>query len=239
MHAYRTHTCGALTQSAIGQTVKLSGWIHRKRDHGGVLFIDLRDTHGITQCVAEGNAVLADLRVESVVTIIGEVVPRAEGTVNTKMKTGEIEVVVKDEALADLSVYKPKDMDSLLHVRTLPPDVAKGKLGPVLLKLIEQARATDPATWPKVEHSDPFPKRAQGTLEMLKMLLRINAADNDVAAKLIATSEDLERLAVEDNPDIPALHGWRREIFGEEALAMKDGRLALTLKKGRIVKAAH
>ncbi len=146
---------------------------------------------------------------------------------------------VKDEALADLSVYKPKDLDGLLHVRTLPSDVAKGKLGPVLLKLIEQARASDPATWPKPDMKEPFPKRAQGTLEMLKMLLRINASDNDVAAKLVATSDELESLATEDQPDIPALHGWRREIFGEEALAMKDGKIALTLKKGRIIKAAH
>ncbi len=145
---------------------------------------------------------------------------------------------IKDEALADLAVYKPKDMDSLLHVRTLPADVAKGKLGPVLLKLIAQARATDPASWPKVEYGEPFPKRAQATLEMLKMLLRINASDNDVAAKLIATSEDLERLAVEDTPDIPAMHGWRREIFGEEALALKSGQIALKLHKGRIAKAS-
>lgn len=146
---------------------------------------------------------------------------------------------VKDEAIADLSVYKPKDMDSLLHIRTLPPDVAKGKLGPILLKLIDQARQSDPAGWPQVEFKEPFPKRAQGTLEMLKMLLRINASDNDVAAKLVATSDELERLAVEENPDIPALHGWRREIFGEEALAMKAGEIALKLHKGRIVKAAH
>lgn len=99
MHAYRTHTCGQLTKAEVGQTVKLSGWIHRKRDHGGVLFVDLRDTHGLTQCVAQGNDVLENARTESVVTIIGEVVPRAEGTANPRMKTGEIEIVVKEVAL--------------------------------------------------------------------------------------------------------------------------------------------
>ncbi len=144
---------------------------------------------------------------------------------------------IKDEAIADLSVYKPKDMEGLLHVRTLPPDVAKGRLGPVLIKLIEQARSSDPATWPKVDYGEPFPKRAQAALEMLKMLLRINASEADVAAKLVATADDLERLAVEEEPDIPALHGWRREIFGEEALALKAGKIALKLHKGRIVKA--
>src|SRR5690606_2299804 len=117
-------------------------------------------------------------------------------------------------------------------------DVAKGKLGPVLLKLIAQARAADPKTWPAADGKDPLPKRAHTTLEMLKMLLRINAGENDVAAKLIASSDELERLAAEDEPDIPALQGWRREIFGEDALALKNGRIALRLDKGRLVKSA-
>ncbi|PZO86617.1 MAG: aspartate--tRNA ligase, partial [Micavibrio aeruginosavorus] len=95
MHLYRSHKCGELRKSNVGETVRLSGWIHRKRDHGGVLFIDLRDTYGITQIVSEGNAELEKLRVESVITVEGEVVNRAEGTVNAKMATGEIEVVVK------------------------------------------------------------------------------------------------------------------------------------------------
>ena len=99
MHLYRTHTCGQLTKSDVGASVKLSGWIHRKRDHGGVLFIDLRDTTGLTQCVVEeGSALLAEIekiRVESVVTVSGEVVARSEGTVNANMPTGAIELVIK------------------------------------------------------------------------------------------------------------------------------------------------
>lgn len=95
MHTYRSHKCGELRKSHVGQTVKLSGWVHRKRDHGGVLFIDLRDTTGITQIVAEGNAELERVRSESVITIEGEVVNRAEGTTNAKMPTGEIEVAAK------------------------------------------------------------------------------------------------------------------------------------------------
>lgn len=95
MHAYRSHTCGQLRKSNVGESVKLSGWVHRKRDHGGVLFIDLRDTYGITQIVAEGNADLEKIRNESVITIEGEVVARGEGTANAKMSTGDIEVVVK------------------------------------------------------------------------------------------------------------------------------------------------
>jgi aspartyl-tRNA synthetase len=99
MHAYRTHTCADLRAADVGTTVRLSGWIHRKRDHGGVLFIDLRDHYGLTQLVAragtEALQILDSLRVESVVTITGDVVDREGGAVNPKLATGEIEIVVQ------------------------------------------------------------------------------------------------------------------------------------------------
>ncbi|HEY0085072.1 MAG TPA: aspartate--tRNA ligase [Allosphingosinicella sp.] len=100
MHAYRTHTCGQLRASNVGEQVRLSGWIHRKRDHGGVLFIDLRDHYGITQIVAKANSeplrVLEHLRAESVVTITGEVVARGAEASNANLATGEIELVAAD-----------------------------------------------------------------------------------------------------------------------------------------------
>jgi aspartyl-tRNA synthetase len=96
MHAYRTHNCGALRASDAGQTVRLSGWIHSKRDHGGLLFVDLRDHYGLTQIVfAAGSPAFAAVdrvRVETVITVTGPVVPREEGTVNPKLATGEVEV---------------------------------------------------------------------------------------------------------------------------------------------------
>ena len=99
MHPYRSHTCGALAQAAVGQNVRLSGWVHRKRDHGGVLFVDLRDHYGITQIVADSDsaalALLEGLRVESVVMIEGEVKARSAGTVNAALATGEIEVYAR------------------------------------------------------------------------------------------------------------------------------------------------
>ncbi|MEY4159531.1 MAG: aspartate--tRNA ligase [Pseudomonadota bacterium] len=99
MHLYRSHTCGALTAAEVGQTVRLSGWVHRKRDHGGVLFVDLRDHYGMTQVVADSDspalAVLEALRVESVVTIDGEVKARSGATVNANIATGEIEVFAR------------------------------------------------------------------------------------------------------------------------------------------------
>ncbi|MBN2971946.1 aspartate--tRNA ligase [Roseomonas aeriglobus] len=99
MHAYRTHTCAALRATDVGQTIRLSGWIHRKRDHGGVLFVDLRDHYGITQVVADADspalAILEAARVESVITIDGEVKARAAGTVNANLPTGDIEVFAR------------------------------------------------------------------------------------------------------------------------------------------------
>ena len=98
-HPYRSHTCGALTSAEVGRTVRLSGWVHRKRDHGGVLFVDLRDHYGITQIVADSDspalAILDSARVESVVTIEGSVKARSEGTVNPNLATGAIEVYAR------------------------------------------------------------------------------------------------------------------------------------------------
>jgi aspartyl-tRNA synthetase len=100
MHAYRTHTCADLRASDVGSTVRLSGWTHRKRDHGGVLFVDLRDHYGLTQVVAaagsEALKLLDSLRVESVVTITGVVVAREGGAVNPKLATGDIEVQARE-----------------------------------------------------------------------------------------------------------------------------------------------
>src|SRR6478609_6820122 len=99
MHAYRTHTCAGLSAANTGQEVRLSGWVHRKRDHGGVLFVDLRDHYGITQIVADSDSpalpILEKLRVESVVTIDGSVKARASGTTNANLPTGDIEVFAR------------------------------------------------------------------------------------------------------------------------------------------------
>jgi aspartyl-tRNA synthetase len=96
MHAYRTHNCAELRAANVGERVKLSGWIHRKRDHGGVLFVDLRDHFGLTQIVAKADSeplrILDGLRAESVVTVIGEVVARGPDAANPNLPTGEIEI---------------------------------------------------------------------------------------------------------------------------------------------------
>ncbi len=100
MHAYRTHTCGQLRAGDVGNTVRISGWVHRKRDHGGLLFVDLRDHYGLTQCVITPSnpnfGRLERIRVESVITVTGEVLAREGATVNAGLPTGAIELKVSD-----------------------------------------------------------------------------------------------------------------------------------------------
>ena len=99
MNKYRTHTCAELTERDINKIVTLSGWLHRKRDHGNLLFIDLRDHYGITQCVIENNnkffSSLEKVRPESILKIIGKVVKREKGTENLDLKTGKIEIIIE------------------------------------------------------------------------------------------------------------------------------------------------
>jgi len=118
MHPYRSHHCGELDKSHIGETIRLSGWVHRKRDHGGVLFIDLRDTHGVTQCVIDmDSALLGEAekwRPESVITITGRVKKRHEGTANADLSTGEIEVYIDEatvQGAADIVPLQVADPD--------------------------------------------------------------------------------------------------------------------------------
>jgi aspartyl-tRNA synthetase len=111
MHAYRTHTCGALRAADTGQTVRLSGWIHRKRDHGGLIFIDLRDNYGLTQLVLHpgtpGFAIAEHLRAESVIRADGEVVARTPDTINPNLPTGEVEVQVGELAVLSEAAELP------------------------------------------------------------------------------------------------------------------------------------
>jgi aspartyl-tRNA synthetase len=111
MHAYRTHTCGQLRSLDVGAQVRLSGWVHRKRDHGNLLFVDLRDHYGLTQCVLDTEnpvfKTVEGFRPESVVTITGKVVAREPSTVNAKLPTGEIEIRIEEAALQSAAEVLP------------------------------------------------------------------------------------------------------------------------------------
>jgi aspartyl-tRNA synthetase len=116
MASLRTHTCGELRQEHVGQTVRLSGWVHRKRDHGNLLFVDLRDHYGITQCVLDSSSPLFKtaeaLRLESVITVGGKVVPRAPAAVNPKLATGEIELAAAELVVQSVADPLPLQVNS-------------------------------------------------------------------------------------------------------------------------------
>ena len=116
MHAYRTHTCAQLTAADAGTDVRLSGWVHNKRDHGGVLFVDLRDHYGVTQVVADSDSpaleVLEKVRLESVITIDGTVKKRADAAVNPNLPTGAIEVFAKAATVQSVAADLPLIVNS-------------------------------------------------------------------------------------------------------------------------------
>lgn len=138
MHKYRSHTCGELNSSHINKEVKLSGWVHRRRDHGNLVFIDLRDHYGLTQCVIDNDAALTDkiahLHYESVITITGVVVARGEDARNDQLATGDIEVKIKtfhlesDAQMLPIQVNSDKEFpeDTRLRYRFL--DLRREKL---------------------------------------------------------------------------------------------------------------
>ena len=111
MHRYRTHTCGALRREDAGATVRLSGWVHRKRDHGNLLFIDLRDHFGITQCVIDTSSplfpVAETVRPERVITVTGPIVGRSAETVNGSLPTGEVELHIRDVEMQNAAETLP------------------------------------------------------------------------------------------------------------------------------------
>ena len=116
MHPYRTHTCGELRDENAGDTVRLSGWIHRKRDHGNLLFVDLRDQYGITQCVIDTSspifAAVEDARLESVITVTGPVVSRSEDTINAILPTGSVEVGMAEVHVENAADQLPLQVNS-------------------------------------------------------------------------------------------------------------------------------
>jgi len=116
MHAYRSHTCGALRIEHVGSTARLSGWVHRKRDHGQLLFIDLRDHYGIAQCVIDVSSpifgAIEAARLESVITVTGMVVARSPETVNPLLPTGEVELQVRDYQLLSAAEQLPLQVNA-------------------------------------------------------------------------------------------------------------------------------
>ena len=143
--------------------------------------------------------------------------------------------ILKDETLIDLALQAPRNAAELGRLRGLPGNLADSPRGAALLAEIAKALVAPPETWPKVDPRPDLPPGLSSIIELLKVLLKICADQHDVAPKLLASSADLDLLAADDDADIPALSGWRREIFGDLALQLKHGKLALAIDKRQIV----
>jgi ribonuclease D len=144
--------------------------------------------------------------------------------------------VLKDDAIGDIAVQAPTTVERLGALRSLPKGFERSKWGNDILEAVKRGLARDPKTLPRIERLKPA---VNGTaiVELLKVLLRMTSEKHGVAAKVIATVDDLDRIAADDEADVPALHGWRMEMFGKKALDLKHGRLALAIEKGRVVTA--
>lgn len=142
--------------------------------------------------------------------------------------------VIKDEQLLEIANHAPPTVEELARTRGLSQGFAQGRYGTAILEAIARGNAVPAKDCPAGDMKKKMPSGAGAVLELLKVLLRQVSDEHGVAAKLIATSDDLERLAAEEEPDIKPLHGWRRKLFGETALAFKRGELALAIRKNKI-----
>jgi ribonuclease D len=142
--------------------------------------------------------------------------------------------VMRDETLLDMAVHAPKKRNELQSIRNIPKNLTHGDSSQELLAAIQKGLDVRDDECPRPPKKARFPSEMTPVLEMLKMLLKIKASENKVAMKLIASNKDLEVLAQHKNPDIPALRGWRYEVFGEDALKLKEGKLALTINNKKI-----
>lgn len=138
--------------------------------------------------------------------------------------------VLRDDTLLDIAAQAPKTPEALARSRGLPKGFAEGRHGKALLDAIAEGVAVAPADRPKPVVRADLPSSLTPVVELLKVLLKMSCDQHGVAAKLVANTADLEAIAMDDNADVPALHGWRREVFGETALAVKHGRVALAIK---------
>src|SRR6478752_2316454 len=142
--------------------------------------------------------------------------------------------VIKDEVIGDIAVQAPTTIERLGHLRSLPKGFERSRWGDQIIEAVKRGLERDQKTLPRLERFRPAMNGA-ATVELLKVLLRMTAERHGVAAKVIATVDDLDRIAADDAADVPALSGWRRELFGNKALALKHGRLSLAIEKGRVV----
>lgn len=142
--------------------------------------------------------------------------------------------LLKDDALLELASHPPASIDEMKQSRGVPKGFADGKLGPSLLEAVLRGLNCPEAELPVPETVVEAPRGVGPLVELLKVMLKLQCEDHGVAQKLVANTADLEQIAGDDDADVPALHGWRRQVFGEAALSLKHGRVALAAEGRRI-----
>ncbi len=142
--------------------------------------------------------------------------------------------VVRDEALLEIAAHAPTNVEELARVRGLGRSLAESRMGADLLAAIARGLALPDDQCPREESAGDLPPGAASVVELLRVLLKMKCEDHHVASKLVASAADLDAIAADDGADVPALAGWRRELFGKDALALKRGRLALAISGTRL-----
>jgi ribonuclease D len=143
--------------------------------------------------------------------------------------------ILKDEQLYDIANQAPATIDALGELRSLGQGFAKSARGQEIVAAVRAGLARDPKTVPLQNAQPPLTATQAALADLLRVLLKASAARHRVAARLIADSDDIDRLAIEKEPDIPALKGWRRDLFGADALRLKSGEVALSTERGEVV----
>jgi len=142
--------------------------------------------------------------------------------------------IMRDEAVLEVAAHMPKTIEALARTRSLGKGVAEGKLGNEILDAVQRGLADSKALAPPASAKADSPPGLGPLVELLRVLLKQRCEEHQVAQKLVATADDLDAIAAQDDAPVPALSGWRYEIFGKDALALKHGRLALTVLRNRI-----
>ncbi len=143
--------------------------------------------------------------------------------------------VLKDDAIYEIAGDQPADAAALANLRSLSKGIERSRLGEDILAIVRKAQAVPRDQLPPVPKPKAIPEGTLAAVDLLKVLLKYVAEKNGVAAKVLATVDDLEAIALDDDADVPALKGWRRQFFGEMALKLKHGALALTFDGKRVV----
>ncbi|MGH6923160.1 MAG: ribonuclease D [Propylenella sp.] len=143
--------------------------------------------------------------------------------------------VLRDEAIYEIALQQPRDAEALGRLRTIPRGFERSHVARSILAAVEGAFDIPEEELPRVPRMRPAPEHASAAAELLKVLLKMVAEEHAVAARVIASADDLERIAADDRADVPALKGWRRKLFGKQALALKRGNLALSLSRKGVV----